>query len=78
MKSRLRLAAAALALFPSLAVMAQDRTVLPVPRAPFDGVIAEDVQDSRPGTHKPVRAPEGAPNVLRLPARPPLCDRAQR
>jgi arylsulfatase len=41
-----------------------DRTVLPVPSAPFDGQIGENVVDSRPDSHAPVRAPVGAPNVL--------------
>jgi len=41
-----------------------DRTVLPVPPAPFDGVIGENALDSKPGSTRPVRAPEGAPNVL--------------
>lgn len=40
------------------------RTILPIPPAPFDGVIAEDIQDSRLPTPRPIRAPSGAPNVL--------------
>lgn len=44
--------------------LAQDRSVLPVPRAPFDGQIAENVMDGTPGTVREVKAPEGAPNVL--------------
>lgn len=40
------------------------RTVLPVPVAPFDGKIAENILDSTPGTAQPIRAPQGAPNVL--------------
>ncbi len=44
--------------------VAQDRTVLPIPSAPFDGTIAENVMDAKPGTGRPVQAPQGAPNVL--------------
>ena len=40
------------------------RTTLPIPPAPFDGVIAPDVAHSRPMPVQPVRAPAGAPNVL--------------
>jgi arylsulfatase A-like enzyme len=43
---------------------AQDRAVLPIPHPPFDGVIAEDIQDSRAPTPHRVSAPTGAPNVL--------------
>lgn len=64
MKSRLKLAAAALALFPALPVSAQDRSVLPAPRAAFDGTMAENVMDAKPGTDRTLRAPAGAPNVL--------------
>lgn len=45
-------------------VQAQDRTVLPVLAAPFDGAIAENVLDAKPGTSRPVNAPQGAPNVF--------------
>jgi arylsulfatase len=41
-----------------------DRSVLPIPAPPFDGVIGENVLDSRPDSHGPVQAPAGAPNVL--------------
>ncbi len=41
-----------------------DRSVLPVPQPAFDGQIGETTLDSRPGTARPVRAPQGAPNVL--------------
>jgi arylsulfatase A-like enzyme len=44
--------------------LAQDRSVLPVPRAPFDGRIAENALDATPGTVREVKVPEGAPNVL--------------
>lgn len=43
---------------------AQDRGVLPVPALPFDGAIAENVLDAKGGTARPVRAPQGAPNVF--------------
>ena len=64
MKTRLKLACAALALFPSAQLLAQDRTVLPIAAAPFNGTMAENVMDAKPGTAAPVRAPQGAPNVL--------------
>lgn len=64
MKRHLPIAAAVIALLAGQGVLAQDRTVLPVPTPPFDGRIAEDIQDSQPGTARPVRAPDGAPNVL--------------
>lgn len=63
MKTRFLLAAAALGIVAGKA-SAQDRTVLPMPAPPFDGTIAENVLDSRPATARPLRAPEGAPNVL--------------
>jgi arylsulfatase A-like enzyme len=43
---------------------AQDRTVLPIRPAPFDGVVTEHVLDAKLPTPQPVRAPQGAPNVL--------------
>ena len=46
------------------AAIAQDRTVLPIPRPAFDGQIERSALDSRPGTARPVRAPDGAPNVF--------------
>lgn len=55
------MAASALAAGPA---RAQDRSVLPVPAPPFDGAIAENVLDAKPGTPRPVRAPQGAPNVF--------------
>ncbi|MBW8785824.1 MAG: arylsulfatase [Novosphingobium sp.] len=60
----LRLGAACGALALASAAVAQDRTVLPVPPAPFSGTIAENVLDSTPSQPRPVRAPAGAPNVL--------------
>lgn len=38
--------------------------MLPVPSQPFDGAVAENVLDAKPGTARPVRAPQGAPNVF--------------
>jgi arylsulfatase A-like enzyme len=64
MKIRLKLACAALALFPSGQSFAQDRSILPIIPAPFSGVIAENVLDSKPSSQAPIRAPQGAPNVL--------------
>ena len=66
MKTRLMLTAAAAAMGLALPAMAQaPRTVLPVPEAPFTGVIGETVAQSRPApTAVPVRAPAGAPNIL--------------
>ena len=40
------------------------RDVLPIPPAPFTGTIAENVLDSTPSPQRPVRAPDGAPNVV--------------
>lgn len=64
MKTQFKLACAVLALLPAHQIMAQDRTVLPIPAPLFDGQIGESALDSKPGTARPVRAPEGAPNVL--------------
>lgn len=65
MKHRLKLATAAFALTIATApLLAQDRSVLPAPRAPFNGQIAENVMDAKPGTDRTLRAPAGAPNVL--------------
>lgn len=67
MTYRLRLACAAIALTAAATGGASaqvDRSVLPVPRAPFDGVIAEGVAESRPASAGPLRAPQAAPNVL--------------
>ena len=41
-----------------------DRTVLPVPEAAFKGEIGMTVKDSKPDFPTPIKAPEGAPNVL--------------
>ncbi|MDG2004239.1 MAG: arylsulfatase [Novosphingobium sp.] len=65
MKSARLLATAAIAaLIVPMAAVAQDRSILPMPRAPFDGKIAENVLDATPGTPQVVQAPEGAPNVF--------------
>ena len=62
---RMTLAIAALAAGTCTAALAQaDRTVLPLPRPPFSGTIADNVLDATPAPVVPVRAPEGAPNVL--------------
>jgi arylsulfatase len=63
MKRRLAAWLAASALLAGQA-QAQDRTLLPVPTAPFDGRAAENVLDAKPGTPRTVRAPQGAPNVF--------------
>ena len=41
-----------------------DRTVLPIPEAPFQGKIGATVQESTADFPKPVEAPPNAPNVL--------------
>ena len=41
-----------------------DRSALPIPPAPFKGQIRENVEDSTPDFSRPVRAPEGAPNMF--------------
>lgn len=64
MKTRLLAAAGCMGLIAGSQATAQDRTVLPIPEAPFQGQIAEHVTDSTPDFRQPVRAPEGAPNVL--------------
>jgi len=64
MKLRYLTTVACLGLMAGGQTMAQDRSVLPIPRAPFDGKIAENVLDSTPGTERPVQAPQGAPNVF--------------
>ena len=64
MKILFKLTCAALALTSSISAFAQDRAVLPISTPPFDGQIGESFLDSKPGTAHPVRAPQGAPNVL--------------
>ncbi|KPF91873.1 arylsulfatase [Novosphingobium sp. AAP83] len=53
-----------LALSAAAPLLAQDRTVLPIPPAPFDGVVAENILDAKLPTNQSLRAPQGAPNVL--------------
>lgn len=64
MNTRQLLTASSLALILCGQAAAQDRTILPVPEAPFDGKIEENVLDATPGTARTVRAPEGAPNIF--------------
>jgi arylsulfatase len=65
MKRRIGFLLAATTLMTGLPAQAQTaRTVLPVPAAPFDGTIAENLADATPAAPHPVRAPAGAPNVL--------------
>ncbi len=65
-KSRWLAAAASLAALASGHVQAQDRSVLPLPPAPFTGTIGETVAQSQagPAPLQQVRAQEGAPNVF--------------
>lgn len=53
-------------LFGAVRTMAQapDRTVLPIAPPPFSGTIGTTYKDSVASPVRPVRAPEGAPNVL--------------
>ncbi len=44
--------------------LAQDRTVLPIAPQPFNGTITENILDAKLPTLNPVRAPQGAPNIL--------------
>ncbi len=61
----LKRATTALLLLTSTSGLAQvSRTVLPIPQPVFNGSIADNVLDSKPDTNRPVRAPQGAPNVL--------------
>lgn len=56
-----------LALLGTTSALAQSaRSVLPVPAPAFNGMIGESISQSRPGTPSPVRAPQGAPNILVL------------
>ena len=61
---RFALLAAAMVAPAQLAAAGPDRSVLPIPAPPFDGVIGENALDSRPDSHGPVTAPAGAPNML--------------
>jgi arylsulfatase len=69
MQRRLGVLLAATMLTTGLQAQAQTRapmarTVLPVPAAPFDGTVAENLADATPATPRPIRAPQGAPNVF--------------
>lgn len=64
MKTHLRIACAAISFVVSQQVFAQDRTLLPIAAPPFTGTIAEEAADSAPMPYRPVRPPQGAPNVL--------------
>jgi len=63
MKRRL-IMTSALSLVMIAPLRAQDRSVLPSAQPPFDGVVAENMLDAKLPTLRPVRAPQGAPNVL--------------
>lgn len=41
-----------------------DRTVLPIPEAPFSGKVGNTYHDSKSNFSQPITAPENAPNVL--------------
>lgn len=65
MRKELHSITIAILLLASTSGLAQvSRTILPVPQPPFNGSIADNVLDSKPDTNPPVRAPQGAPNVL--------------
>ena len=64
MKMRLKFTCAVLALSTASGAFAQDRSVLPIRAAPFTGTIATESADSKSEPITPVRAPQGAPNVL--------------
>ena len=50
---------------------AADREALPIPDRPYDGPVYEDAKDpeARFAPIEALRPPDGAPNVLDLPAR---------
>ena len=68
MKRRLQMTAAAAALLLASPAAGQPaRTTLPIPPAPFEGVAAPTLEQSRPsGAWGAVRAPAGAPNIFLL------------
>jgi arylsulfatase len=70
MRSKLRATVAAAALMAATPGFAQTaRTTLPVPPAPFNGVIGETVAQSKPSSvplAAPAEAPAGAPNIFLL------------
>lgn len=49
---------------PAVAQPALDRSRLPIPTAPFDGVANRTLEGSKPDWPRPITAPAGAPNVL--------------
>lgn len=52
-------------LFSTLALaQAPDRTILPIPPAPFQGTITPQIATSSAVPPRPITAPQGAPNVL--------------
>lgn len=55
---------AASLLLASTALAQPDRTALPNPTPPFNGVIADNILDSRSDPVGPVRPPAGAPNLF--------------
>jgi hypothetical protein len=64
MKTRLKLACAVMAVLPVFQAVAQDRSVLPVPPAPFAGTMGDTVAASKPDQQHVTPAPDGAPNVV--------------
>jgi len=54
----------AFAPLPAVAQPPLDRTQLPIPTAPFDGVANRTLEGSKPDWPRPIAAPDGAPNVL--------------
>lgn len=61
---KLSLAATLLIASGPAALLAQPASVLPRPDAPFTGVAGDTIATSTPAYPAPVRAPEGAPNIL--------------
>jgi arylsulfatase len=57
-------AMAAIMSFSAMQAVAQDRTQLPLPDPAFKGEIGKTIAESKPDYPQPVRAPQGAPNVL--------------
>src|SRR5262245_21389313 len=57
-------AVAELMSFSAIRAVAQDRTQIPLPYPPFRGEIGRTIEGSKPDYPQPVRAPQGAPNVL--------------
>jgi arylsulfatase A-like enzyme len=63
-KLSLAIAIAATACFLPSAIMAQDRSALPIPDPAFQGKIGITYKDSREDFPQPIQAPKGAPNVV--------------